>query len=873
MFGAAVSTLSLRYPLQILLRNDKMDSATTSTSRNHVLDEEARDILRVDDHLEEYPEEEEDGRYGPAPPTMDDLNDSNECGEEVDDELLLLAPELGRLASVGSDDDEDTGDDYTDDYNDDDYSDDDDTNDVSMDAEVDLTPLREELAAATVEGMDETFSSTEVVVHRQHRQYQHAATNVNAAVATPVKPAQKTSGKGTTDKKKDKDKDSGGTAAAAASPAKSLATQGTMDVSASDEDYDYDYDYDYDDTFHEGGGTYGGCADVEAGRGGRDKRRTLTGSSRKKNMRNKKKKKKKRKNKTTNGGCCDRQCPTRCRVLGFVAFLAVMVGAVAYLFLGGEGGGPIWMSSASSNQAIGSASATNTRGGSEGTLGVISTYTADAEGETEDPETTVAVYDDDDDDAAAPNVPAGCTDDGTWRLMRRDTTGTHPGGVVLSADGCEFVATHPSRHCGKSGLALVETGPSTASESTMGGGVSSSSSASQVTMMASEACPVSCDACEEYLEAKEAAAAAVVVETASPTAFPTTPGPTANPTPPPTSAPTAPPTVPIVLEVEREGDEFYYDWDAVIAEATYDCPDPETVLGEDLFDSREEAGKVDTRLGEASGLASSRIHPGVLYTHEDYKDLNEFYAIDADEGDVVGDFVLVGATNRDYEDISVGPGPVQGASYVYIGDVGDNWEKRLDIKIYRVKESLLRIGVGVRQEITDFDTLTLTYHDGAPHNSEAFYFDPVDHLIYIIRKEGGKMWRTPTKWGPGDATMTLVRDVDIGSNPNQIIAGVDMSPDGREVLIKYYGAVRYYCRKPGQSMTDVLSTAEPITLPYTREPRGEAVAFAANRAEGYYTLSENNGDNKEQPLYNYQRIVDSGNQEGGKQQKEEKGKR
>ena len=178
--------------------------------------------------------------------------------------------------------------------------------------------------------------------------------------------------------------------------------------------------------------------------------------------------------------------------------------------------------------------------------------------------------------------------------------------------------------------------------------------------------------------------------------------------------------------------------------------------------------------------------------------------------------------------------------------------------------------------MSDFDTLTLTYHDGAAHNSEAFYFDPVDQLIYIIRKEGGKMWRTPRKWGPGDATMRLVRDVDIGSNPNQIIAGADMSPDGREVLLKYYGAVRYYCRKPGQSMTDVLATAEPITLPYTREPRGESVAFAAERGKGYYTLSENNGDNKEQPLYNYQRIVDGGGnqkQNQGKQQKEEKGKR
>ena len=277
--------------------------------------------------------------------------------------------------------------------------------------------------------------------------------------------------------------------------------------------------------------------------------------------------------------------------------------------------------------------------------------------------------------------------------------------------------------------------------------------------------------------------------------------------------------------------------------------------GWDLFNDRDEVGKVDSRLSEASGLASSRVHRSVLYTHEDYKDLNEFYAIDAESGAIVGDYVLKGATNRDYEDIAVGPGPVRGASYVYVGDIGDNSEKRVEgIRIYRIRESLLKIGEGVRQKVTEYDTLTLAYHDGSPHNSEAFYFDPSDHLIYIIRKEKGMMWRTPTRWGPGDATMVLVPELDIRSNPNQGISGADMSADGRELLLKYYGSVRYYCREPGQSMTEILSNAEPIELPYTREPRGEAVAFAADRADGYYTLSESNGDGRDQPLYHYERI-------------------
>ena len=697
--------------------NDDGNAPDTNGSSDVSMDEDAHLLLSVDDDDDDADDDQNDKSGAELFDGLESI--SNDA--DHDDPALELDDEVDSDADA----------------------------DVSMDdSEVDLTLLQEELAAATLD-------------HDRAAEMAVAA----AAVATPTKPknGQAQEGKAAgkeADQKKKKDKKE------EVSPAKSLATQGTMDVSASEES-DYGYGEDDDDTFHENGYGY---TDVEVGLGG----------GKKKISKNKSSKMKKKTTRNNGGGCCE-SCPTRCKVLGFFAFLAVMAGAIAYLFLGGDDGGPIWTSSSASaaNQA---SNARDGSGSSEGTLGVISTY-EDEDEEKEDDETDKELTSDLED--SNPNAPPGCTNDDTWRLMRRDITGTNPGGFVLSSDGCDFIAQHPSRHCGKSGLAVVESSKSA-------GGI-----ATQVTMTASEACPVSCGTCEEYLEAKEAAA--IAVETASPTASPTL-GPTATPTAIVTTDPTSTPTVPIVMEVERESDEFFYDWDAVIAGATYDCPDPETVLGEDLFDSREEAGKVDTRLGEASGLASSRIHPGILYTHEDYKDLNEFYAIDAENGEILGDFVLVGATNRDYEDMSVGPGPDEGASYVYVGDVGDNWEKRLDIKIYRVKESLLQIGAGVRQEITDFDTLTLTYHDGAAHNSEAFYFDPVDQLIYIVRKEGGKMWRTPTKWGPGDATMTLVRDIDIGSNPNQIISGADMSPDGREVLLKYYGAVRYYCRKPGQSM-------------------------------------------------------------------------
>ncbi len=55
----------------------------------------------------------------------------------------------------------------------------------------------------------------------------------------------------------------------------------------------------------------------------------------------------------------------------------------------------------------------------------------------------------------------------------------------------------------------------------------------------------------------------------------------------------------------------------------------------------------------------------------------------------LGVFRVTGAQARDWEDISIGPGPQRGKSYLYIGDIGDNNEARSEIVVYRVAEPTL----------------------------------------------------------------------------------------------------------------------------------------------------------------------------------------
>ncbi len=41
---------------------------------------------------------------------------------------------------------------------------------------------------------------------------------------------------------------------------------------------------------------------------------------------------------------------------------------------------------------------------------------------------------------------------------------------------------------------------------------------------------------------------------------------------------------------------------------------------------------------------------------------------------------------KDCEDVATGPGPIKGKNYIYLGDIGDNAEKRRYISVYRFEE-------------------------------------------------------------------------------------------------------------------------------------------------------------------------------------------
>ncbi len=93
-------------------------------------------------------------------------------------------------------------------------------------------------------------------------------------------------------------------------------------------------------------------------------------------------------------------------------------------------------------------------------------------------------------------------------------------------------------------------------------------------------------------------------------------------------------------------------------------------------------------VSESSGLVASRSTPGAYWTHNDSGDGPYIYAFN-NRGESLGVVRVAGAQARDWEDIAAGPGPQAGASYLYIGDIGDNNETRQEVVVYRVLEPAL----------------------------------------------------------------------------------------------------------------------------------------------------------------------------------------
>lgn len=103
------------------------------------------------------------------------------------------------------------------------------------------------------------------------------------------------------------------------------------------------------------------------------------------------------------------------------------------------------------------------------------------------------------------------------------------------------------------------------------------------------------------------------------------------------------------------------------------------------FEHRSRPAISSPLISHASGLAASRRHQGVLYTHNDRASPHPYvFALNASTSALIATLRIFPATNENWEDIAVGP--CGNKSCIYILESGNVVHGHQAQKIYRVEE-------------------------------------------------------------------------------------------------------------------------------------------------------------------------------------------
>ena len=245
---------------------------------------------------------------------------------------------------------------------------------------------------------------------------------------------------------------------------------------------------------------------------------------------------------------------------------------------------------------------------------------------------------------------------------------------------------------------------------------------------------------------------------------------------------------------------------------------------------------------ESSGLVASRTTPGAYWTHND--DGPFIYAIN-ERGASLGVFRLDGAKAHDWEDISIGPGPERGKSYLYIGDIGDNNAVRSEIVVYRIVEPTLTAESANSTEARPVKTesaeaLRLRYPDGK-FDAESLIVHPATGNIYIVTKVplvNPVVYEAAAPLNLGTViTMKRIGEVRVPSLFGGVLTGASISPDGRRVAFcDYFQGYELVLPAKSSDFNDIWKQ-RMTGFDLGKREQGEAIAYRFD-GKGFLATSE-----------------------------------
>jgi hypothetical protein len=240
------------------------------------------------------------------------------------------------------------------------------------------------------------------------------------------------------------------------------------------------------------------------------------------------------------------------------------------------------------------------------------------------------------------------------------------------------------------------------------------------------------------------------------------------------------------------------------------------------------------RLNEASGLARSTLERGVFFALNDSGNPPEIFAHN-EAGDDLGVWAVEGADNDDWE--ALASYRQDGASYLVIGDTGDNFRWRQQLYLHIIAEPDVQASaLDVRLPV--LRTIRFTYPGGEKRDCEAIAVD--GGFVYLVSKRvvPAEVFRVPldatepvvAEHVADLATLPQPEDIDLLEDPE--FGDFRSTPTGltfagrRAVVVTYKHAYLYERRVGGNWAAAFTRMPERIVLPPGRQR--ESVELSAD---------------------------------------------
>ncbi len=267
---------------------------------------------------------------------------------------------------------------------------------------------------------------------------------------------------------------------------------------------------------------------------------------------------------------------------------------------------------------------------------------------------------------------------------------------------------------------------------------------------------------------------------------------------------------------------------------------------------------VSDQLAELSGLAVSRRHAGVLWTHNDAGNKARVYAIGGN-GVHVATLKLKGTDARDWEDIALGPctagGDRAADACLYLADTGDNDLRHSVASILRFHEpkwvAPRRADEPGRDDVASaaIERFSLAW-PGAPRDVEAMAVLPDTRVILLSKRDDGRSEVLRVTLKPGTlGGVEVLGELDLRAPPllkggPVRVTAADLDDAGQLLLVRTYGLVALF--EVGDALTSapdvatgLLAAVKRTILAAATEAQGEAIAW--DPSGGFWQASERSG--------------------------------